>query len=51
MMESEEHYQLWLVQEERLLEVAEKKQYDHDLAIAKMERYAMLRKKNKKLLN
>ena len=42
MMESEENYQLWLVQERaRLLEVAEKKQYDHDLAIAKMERYAM----------
>ena len=42
MMEAEETYQRWLVTEAvRLNEMALKEQYNHDLAVAKIERHAM----------
>ena len=42
MMEAEETYQRWLVTEAvRLNEMALTEQYNHDLAVAKIERHAM----------
>ena len=42
MMEAEETYQRWLITEAvRLHEMALKEQYNHDLAVAKIERHAM----------